>query len=419
MDIAATLDYLFSLTTKGIKPGLERVRTFLNELGNPQNAFRAVHVAGTNGKGSVSNLIYSVLRASGQKTGLYTSPHLLRFNERIVADGREIGDAEVTAFVDSHRASIEKLELTFFEITTALAFTHFKEQGVAWAVIETGLGGRLDATNVLVPAISVITDISIDHEQWLGRTVEEIAAEKAGIAKPGVPLVHGVEDEKARAVIVAKGSAVSEVADAMAEGTSEILEETAHDTTLKIKTGRLSLDNLFLPIPGRHQVKNALTALAALDRLGLDLTEDQVREGFKAAKIRGRLEFVKGQPALLYDVAHNPRKISALEDYLSRFFSRRHIVLVFGVMADKDAASMIRTLDKGRREWVLTRPALARAADPEALKGFVRKAETAPTVAQALEKARTMAGPRGLVVVTGSFYTVAEAMSPDTARRHI
>lgn len=411
MDFQQTLRYLFSLNSRGIKLGLDRVHAFLGELGQPQTHFKSIHIAGTNGKGTVSQLIYSVLRAAGRSTGIYTSPHLLRFNERIIVNNHVITDEAVCAFVEQYRALFDQYELTFFEITTALAFHHFKLSGVEWAVLETGMGGRLDATNVVAPAVSVITDISLDHEQYLGKTIREIAHEKAGIIKAGVPVVFGVTDAEARQVIEETAVKLTDYRDVLEAFESQILEETAQDTSFSVKMERWNLENLYLPLSGRHQVQNALVALAALERVCPDLTEDHIREGFKTVRLRGRLEFIKGAPDLLLDVAHNPKKISGLNEYLIRFFPRRKVVIVFGVMADKNYEQMVQVLEREKREFVFVRPQTERALEVEKLMALRPGGKTAESTAEAVKVARDLAGKRGLVVVTGSFFTVSEAMN--------
>jgi dihydrofolate synthase/folylpolyglutamate synthase len=412
MDIQPSLDYLYSLTTRGIKLGLDRITAFLKELKDPQRHFITVHIAGTNGKGTVGQLIYSVLRASGRNTGIYTSPHIRRFNERIVVNDVEITDGEIVSFVDQYRPLFDKHQLTFFEITTALAFLHFKEKKVEIAVLETGMGGRLDATNVAAPAVTAITDISMDHEQYLGRTLKEIAREKAGIIKKGVPLIFGVTEPEAKQVILDIAAKITDYRDAFEAYEYRVDEETAQDVLFMAKTEKMQIENLFMPVPGRHQIQNAMIALGALEQLNLDLTEDQVREGFKNVKLKGRLEFYRGSPGVLLDVAHNPKKISALNDYLVRFFPKKKTVVVFGVMADKDYPQMIKILRRDKCEFIFTLPKTDRALEPQKLLEAASGAgKIVPDVAEAVKTAKEMAGKRGLVVVTGSFYTVSEAMS--------
>jgi dihydrofolate synthase / folylpolyglutamate synthase len=411
MDMQTTLNYLFSLHTRGIQLGLERVSAFLGELKNPQKHFTCIHIAGTNGKGTVCQLVYSVLKANGRSVGLYTSPHIQRFNERIVVNGAEITDQAICEFVDKYRALFDKYRLTFFEITTALAFCHFKDKKVEYAVLETGMGGKLDATNVVVPAVTAITDISMDHEQFLGKTLQEIAAEKAGIIKKGVPLVFGVSEAEARQVILDKAAKITDYRNALEAYEFKVEKESAQDLLFTVKTDKYSLDSLYLPLSGRHQICNALIALGVLEQLNLELTEDQIREGFKAAVLKGRLEFHRGQPDILLDVAHNPKKMSALAEYLARFFPKKKTFIVFGVMADKDYAQMVKVLQREKVEFVFTRPKVDRALDPQKLLELAGNGKVVPEVTEAVKIAKEMAGKRGLVVVTGSFYTVSEAMA--------
>ncbi|OGJ89406.1 MAG: hypothetical protein A2487_07000 [Candidatus Raymondbacteria bacterium RifOxyC12_full_50_8] len=408
MEFSHTLDYLYSLQTHGIKLGLDRVSEFLRLLRNPHTSFASIHIAGSNGKGSIARLIYEALRAQGYSVGLYTSPHLIRFNERIVTNNEEISDEEICRFVEAHRHEFKDLHLTFFEATTALAFDHFRNQKVDVAVLETGMGGRLDATNIVTPLVSVIGDISIDHEQYLGSTIEQIAGEKAGIIKNNVPVVIGIRNQAAKKVVLDRAPMAM---DAFTAYNATEISETATETAMTI-TGpsSISMGNIVLRLPGAHQVRNALAAVAALKTAVPNVRDQSIRKGFANARVPGRLQLQSGAPEILFDVAHNPAKITALNDYLSRFFTKRNIVIVFGVMADKDTTAMLKILDTGERRFVLTRPATERACDPALLAGMVRTGEVVPEVAQAVTKAVALAGKSGLVVVTGSFYTVGEAL---------
>jgi dihydrofolate synthase/folylpolyglutamate synthase len=405
MNLKKTLDYLYGLTTKGIKLGLDRVEGFLEVLGNPHKNIRSVHIAGTNGKGSVAVLVDSVLRARGLKTGLYTSPHILRFNERIQVNGRAVSDRALAAFVQKYRRHFDRFELTFFEITTALAFDHFSRSGVDIAVVETGMGGRFDATNVLTPLVSVITDITMDHQQHLGNTIGKIAYEKAGIIKPGVPLVFGVSDKRARRAVLKRAGVYTDV---LRDYNAYTVSERPHGFSFRVIMPGRPYSDLFVSMPGGHQRQNALLALGALDNLGIAIPIRTIRKGFGRVRMPARLELRRGRSDLLFDVSHNPAAIAALDRHLERFFPDRKTVIVFGVMADKDHRSMVKSLDRNNRIMIFTRPKTPRAQDPARLARLSKSAQVVPDVKNALKQAKKIAGKNGLVVVAGSFFTVAE-----------
>ncbi|MFH0920969.1 MAG: folylpolyglutamate synthase/dihydrofolate synthase family protein [Fibrobacterota bacterium] len=415
-ELTTTLDYLYGLHTRGIKLGLDRVEAFLAGLGNPHRAYPTVHIAGTNGKGSTSTLIYRALQAQGVRCGLYTSPHLLRFNERIIVDNVPVPDKAICAFVDKHRTAFDKHHLTFFEITTALAFDWFQEQKVKFAVIETGMGGRLDATNVLLPEVTVITDISMDHTEFLGSRIVDIATEKSGIIKPGVPLVFGIDNPRAREVVMRiameKGAPFT---DTQVEYHVELLKDSPEGMTFNAVLGNKRYDNLFIPLSGGHQLKNAMMALGALTRLSPSINDSAIQQGFARAKVTGRLDYRKGTPDILYDVSHNVKGIFALNAHLERHFAGRRTVIVFGVMADKNYGRMFQLLSGQNRELIVTQPHIERAKNAEALVNEAGAGRAVPSVPQALDEAKQMAGPEGLVVVAGSFYTVAEAMEAEAS----
>ena len=407
MTYAEAVSYLLSVgqELRGVKFDLASVSRLLEELGRPDRAWPSIHIAGTNGKGSVAALLDSVLRAAGYRTGLYTSPHLVRVNERIRVGGREISDADFAARFARVQQAVEGLlashELphhpSFFECLTAIAFQHFREAGCQIAVLETGMGGRLDATNVVTPLVSVITLIDFDHEAYLGSSIEQIASEKAGIIKPGVAVVTGAQRPEAAAVI----------------------ERTARERGARlVETGESSLNgSLRVGLPGRHQRANAALALAAIDELrrqGLNLPMDAVARGLAGVRWPGRLEMIEGEghAAVLLDGAHNPAGARALEAYLAEELAGRRLVLLFGAMRDKAVEEIAEILFSRFAAVVLTRPNQKRAASPAALaeaaghlNRCVREIED---VAAAFRAASALAGPDGVVVVSGSLYLVGE-----------
>ncbi len=359
------LDWLFALEQFGIKFGLENITVLLQGLNHPERAFTSVHVAGTNGKGSVTAMVDTALLAGGRRSARYTSPHLVDLTERFVIGGRPVDRDTLAMAVGDVRALVERLltegtlqvQPTFFEVTTAVAFELFRRAGVEIAVCEVGLGGRLDATNVLQPAVSAITSIGLDHEQYLGHTLREIAIEKAGIIKPGVPVVVGrmpaealeaierVARERKAPVVVARAAGVA--SDRAALG------EYAH---------------LMLALPGDHQVSNAVVAVRILETLasqGIGVSKTAIAKGLTDVVWPGRLDARRlpdGREVLL-DAAHNPEGAAALAAFLASRATGRS-PLVFGTMRDKDAASMLRALAPEISALIVTRAVLPRSADP-------------------------------------------------------
>lgn len=409
------IEFLYSLEKHGIKPGLERIRALLDTLGNPQNSFRSMHVAGTNGKGSVCAMAASVLNEAGYKTGLYTSPHLLRFNERITVSGRQITHRELVEAASVTRAASRKAglgDMTFFEFTTAMAFVHFREKKAEFAVIETGMGGRLDATNLAIPMVSIITNIDLDHTAWLGRTIKEIAFEKAGIIKPGAPVVTGVEQKQALSVIRAKAKEAASPVYLMGRDFHASRGEKGLIAYSGISGG---LEGLKIGLPGAHQAKNAAVALAALEVLragGLDISERAVRAGMRKTRWPGRFEILSKKPLVILDGAHNPAGARALEEALEGVKKKR-LILVIGMMADKEMGGILKELVPSSSLVIATAPQGERAARPDEVMELAAKYKkpvfAAPTVKDACKRALFEAAPGDCVCVSGSLFTVGEA----------
>lgn len=376
-----------------------------------------MHVAGTNGKGSVSAMLDSILRAAGLSVGLYTSPHLHRFTERVRIDGREIGRAEVVrrfAEIEETLGRPGAPELTFFEVTTLLAFMAFAAKGIDVGVVEVGLGGRLDATRLVRPAVTVVTRIGYDHCDRLGDTLEQITHEKLGIVRPRVPLVSGVDQPHLRA-LVAERCRESRIP-LHVLGEDFALRPGRRAGTFDY-AGRLgSLGGLRLGLEGAHQVGNAALAITSallLRRGGHPVGDDAIRAGLRRVRWPGRLERLG---RVLLDVAHNADGAEALARALGAMAAPGSVELVFGVMGDKDADAMLGVLVPFARHVTFVRPAIGRAKDPVALAR--RYGGTAvPDVARGLAAARRRAGPRGTVLVTGSIYTVAEARAALLGKR--
>ncbi|HEX7796376.1 MAG TPA: folylpolyglutamate synthase/dihydrofolate synthase family protein [Vicinamibacterales bacterium] len=377
---ATPLEYLFSLEHFGIKFGLENVGAILEALGHPENAFRSVHIAGTNGKGSVTAMIDTALRAAGHKSGRYTSPHLVHLTERFVVDGQQTTQDELsqavdrvrTVIVDLQRRGVLDVHPTFFEVTTAAAFEIFRNASVEVAVCEVGLGGRLDATNVLSPMVTAITSIALDHQQYLGTSIAEIAGEKAGIIKHGVPVVVGPLAGDAEHVIrrVAQEREAPFIRADEGVAVDALPPPSAGGQAFRLRTPRTDYGAVNLRLEGRHQIDNAVIAvrvLECLDENGLAVSPDAIVEGLARVRWPGRLEHVElagGRSALL-DAAHNPAGAEAL----ARFLAQRGVrqPLVFAAMRDKDARGILTALLPYTSSLVLTRATTARSADPQTL----------------------------------------------------
>ena len=392
-DLRPTLERLYGLIGRGQKLGLERMQAACEGFGHPESSFKAVHVAGTNGKGTVSAFVASMLRASGRKVGLYTSPHLCRFAERIQIDGEPIDDTQLAAALD--RVMNEVPDATFFEVATLAAFLAFREARVDYAVLEVGLGGRLDATNVIPPPeIAVITRVAFDHIQELGDTLGKIAHEKAGIIKPGSKVVLGKLHPEAQAVIAARIREVG--AEQVPLGSPE-------------------------PIPGaplaypRIAMIGTNLAVATTVARTLGISPEKMAEGIEGLSWPGRNELLhrNGQELTLLDCAHNPDGTVALShaldpSMLGEIESRRDIALVFGAIQTKNYRAMLKRLEHVAPHRVFVKPPVKSAVEPSEL-AKILKGETADSVADALARARAIVGPKGVVVVTGSTFLVGAA----------
>lgn len=427
MDVKEILAELFSYTQFGIKLGLGRVRLLLSALGDPQDRFPSIHVAGTNGKGSTAAMAASILQAAGLRVGLYTSPHLCDFSERIRIDGRPIGEADVArhylyikrVWASLGKAGVEEGDPTFFELTTAMAFRHFAERRVDAAVIETGLGGRLDATNVLRPIVTVLTTISRDHEAHLGGSISAIAREKAGIIKLGVPVVVGSLVSEAEAVV---GQAARErgakVVRLGEEFRAESVRLTAAGGTFDWTREGACFAGLSIPLAGAHQVRNAAVAAAAATEAArasggaFDVGEQAVREGLRRVSWPGRFEVLSSAPTVILDGAHNPEGMCALIDALSLLPPSERRTLVFGALADKNAGRMLASAGPAFDRIVLVKPDSERAADPRELADLVPggpEVIVRHRAEEALAEILDGAGALDRIVVAGSLYLVGEA----------
>ncbi|MCX6650988.1 MAG: bifunctional folylpolyglutamate synthase/dihydrofolate synthase [Methanomassiliicoccales archaeon] len=410
--------WLYSLENAGLKLGLSNVRALLSRLGDPQDKFGTVHVAGSNGKGSVSALTASILRSGRYRTGLYTSPHLVRFTERITIDGVEMPEARLGKMISEVRELMDDgrfpRPLTFFEITTALSFLHFADQGVEEAVVEVGMGGRLDATNVLHPRCCVITPISLEHTAFLGDTVSKIAYEKASIIKEGVPVISSPQSPEALRMISHMARCHSSSLRAMGvDFQAECIGREMEGTTVRLPS--LGTD-VRLGLLGRYQCENAAVAAECALILGqhIELSKESILEGLAKVRWPGRLDVVLKGPLTILDVTHTPHGASVVAAELDILPGSPRI-LVVGMLRDKDVRGTMRILGPHFDQVICTSARTPRALSSEELlaacQGANPRCRTVEGVSNAVREARQLAGKKGMVMVSGSLYTVGEAMS--------
>jgi dihydrofolate synthase/folylpolyglutamate synthase len=409
------LETMFSLHRFGIKLGLDVMQNILSGLDHPQNRFRSIHVAGTNGKGSVASMITAILQKAGFTVGLYTSPHLVHFNERIRINGHPVSNREVVAAFEAVQAVHSgDREPTFFEFATAMALYAFGHRPVDWAVIETGMGGRLDATNMLSPELSIITNISIEHREYLGHTIAEIAGEKAGIIKRATPVITGVKQPDAIQVVKAKAAAMQ--APCYRQG-QDFRCRRQPDRQFSYYGLDHKWPGLATRLMGEHQVSNAGLALAAVEalmRVGVPIEEDHVRQGLIDTAWPGRLETVSAKPHIILDGAHNLAAARNLGRYLKKHLADRRILLVIGILDDKPYKGMLSALMPTCHRTIITAPIIGRAVPARTLadtaRMYTKDVRFIPQVAQAVKQAIKMADHRDTIVVAGSLYVVGETI---------
>ncbi|MFH2220392.1 MAG: folylpolyglutamate synthase/dihydrofolate synthase family protein [Pseudomonadota bacterium] len=413
-DYDRCLETMYGLRRFGIKLGLSTIRNILKRLGNPQDGFSCIHVAGTNGKGSIASALSSILHSSGYRVGLYTSPHLVHFNERIQTNHRPISNENV---VKSYKAIIRprrgEREPTFFEFSTAMALYEFGMQNVDWAVIETGMGGRLDATNIIKPALSIISNVSLEHQAYLGNSISQIAREKGGIIKRKTPVVTGVTQKNAVSVIEEIAGARSAP---LYRYKSAFRVRRKPDNTFTY----FGIDHLWrdmrTPLLGKHQIDNAALVLAACEILQgkkTHLTRESIVNGLAQTRWPGRLDIVSTSPLVILDGAHNLMAARTLAEYLSENLSGRNITLVVGMMDDKAYKAILRRLLPLCSRAVLTRSDIDHAIAPEKLypvaKKIVSNTQIVHDVGKAVKYAIDTASPDDVVCISGSLYVVGEA----------
>ena len=421
------LDYLYSFVDYSLKHAselakadfnLDRMRDLMAELGNPQDQYPIIHVAGTKGKGSVSALAASALQAAGYKTGLYTSPHLQDYVERIQVDMQPMSHAEMAALVEEIKPAVARVPyLTTFEITTALGFLYFARQGCDAAVIEVGLGGRLDATNIVTPRVSVITSLSLDHTLVLGDTLAKIAGEKAGIIKPGMPVVSSPQKDEALTVL--KNVADENDCDFTLVGRDVEFKPLSHSMdgqTLQVSTSNLPPLALTIPLLGEHQVQNAAVAYAALKASGLDVPDEAIQQGFAATKWRSRFEIARREPPIIFESAHNQDSFARMAKTLETYFPGRQVYLVLGASEDKNLAGMFVEMKDKIKKLIVTRADHPRALEPEKILEIAEQAgvesEALEPVEAAFRRALELSEKDGSIVLSaGSMFVTAEVMT--------
>ncbi|MEX2181080.1 MAG: folylpolyglutamate synthase/dihydrofolate synthase family protein [Gemmatimonadaceae bacterium] len=411
----AALDALFARTTGQWKLGLERVEAFLAELGDPHRRLRVLHVSGTNGKGSVCAMLEAVLRARGLLVGKYTSPHLVDFRERFLVDGRPVDDAAIAGFLERWTPAVDRLGATFFEATTAMGFQLFADAGVDVAVVETGLGGRLDATNTVLPLVAGVSGIGIDHTEWLGTTREEIAPEKAGIFKPGRAAVVGEPDAAIAAILVSEARRLgsSPIRIVSEEGHADGIRVTGAGTRFTWVRGDDRFD-VASGLAGRHQANNAMVALTMLDALPADLWRPVADNlpALRGVRLPGRFS---QHGAWIFDVAHNPDGAATTAETLRATEPTGPVCALVSVLGDKDWRGILRALAPVVGHFVLTNAPTApasRAWNPAEALAFALGAGWSAELLADFDAALALAPARGAtVLVTGSFHTVGDAMS--------
>ncbi|HVW15363.1 MAG TPA: folylpolyglutamate synthase/dihydrofolate synthase family protein [Mucilaginibacter sp.] len=436
MDYKTTLDYLYSqlpmFTRDGpsaFKKDLSNTIELCKRLGDPHKKFKSVHIGGTNGKGSTSHMLAAVLQTAGYKTGLYTSPHLKDFRERIRINGEMISEQDVINFVADHKQDFEEIKPSFFEMTVAMAFDAFAKEKVDIAVIEVGLGGRLDSTNVITPLFSVITNIGWDHMNMLGDTLQLIAGEKAGIIKPGIPVIVGEYQPEVAYVFKEKAEqGNSSIRFASDEWNVELKDERRRandlfhehlDIIVSKKDSELKTQDLGLDLTGTYQLKNVKTVLSAVEELrrhGFVVTDEHIETALKQAKtltgLHGRWEILSQHPLTICDTGHNPEGITEVLQNIGRLrYQNLHFVM--GVVNDKDISKILAMLP-GDATYYFCRPDIPRGLDAESLKlkaeSFGLHGEAYPSVKAALHTAQNNAGENDLVFIGGSTFVVAEVI---------
>ncbi|WP_320045450.1 folylpolyglutamate synthase/dihydrofolate synthase family protein [uncultured Desulfobacter sp.] len=420
------LEKIYKLGRFGIKLELDTISNILSQLESPHKKYNMVHVAGTNGKGSTATCIASILVAAGFKTGIYTSPHLVRFNERICVNGQQISDADVVSAYEAVDAADSKLcrksrRATFFEIVTAMAFYYFAKKNVEWAVIETGMGGRFDATNIITPKVSVITNLSIEHTDYLGHTIKDLAREKGGIIKPGVSIVTAVS----------QASGIDKLADIAQERRAPLyrfkkdfsIRKTPCHPTYNYNGIYKNFKDLTKPLPGEHQRENISLALAAVELIfeqnkdidpRYELTQEIIHKGFEQVHWPGRLEKIMDQPLVILDGAHNLKASVLLGKYLNQTLGDKRLTLVIGILDDKPYEAMLAQLLPRAQRVIVTKAKIDRSIEPAVLTAAIKKifkgdVTVIEDVKEAVSMAISTSCKDDAICIAGSLYVAGEA----------
>lgn len=415
------LTYLDSLNTFGIRLGLDRITRLLALMGNPEGSYKTVHVTGTNGKGSTTATLAAILHSAGVRAGMYTSPHLLDYTERIKIDQTEVTRADFAAAISFTKQCATELvseggeSPTQFEVLTAAAFYHFALYKVEYAVIEVGLGGLLDSTNVIVPEISIITNVALDHADRCGGTLQAIAEQKAGIIKPGIPVITAA-DEAILPVIRTKAASARASLAVLGQQFSACLESlNAGGQVISIKTQLYGqVGPARLKLLGRHQIANGALAVMAALHLGRRderITAAAIEQGLAGVVWPGRFEVIPGRPAIVLDGAHNPAGARVLRAALDEIFPGRSMVFLLGILQDKDIGGIVSTLIRPADAVVVAAPESERAAEPQLVAKLIkaRRTELAASIEEGIHKARSLADQDGVICIAGSLYLIGYA----------
>ena len=412
------LNTIFKLGRFGIKLELDTVTNILELLNFPQKNYKTIHIAGTNGKGSIGTYLSSILSQSGYKIGFYTSPHLIKFNERFSINGQDVSDDEiVTAYQTVDAVDIGKRKATFFEIATAMAFYKFNQKKVDYAVIETGMGGRFDATNIITPEVSIISNLSIEHTDYLGHTIKDLAREKAGIIKDFKPVITGVTQTSGIEFIKKKAKEKSAPIYILRKDFS--YRRNQNSSNFSYRGIYNNLKNLNTPLKGDHQKDNTALALAALELLqdksnNKIFTESNIKQGLKKAKWPGRLDYILDKPVTIIDGAHNKHASKVLADYLKKNFNKTRLTSVIGILDDKPYESMLKNLISTSDRIIFTKAKTGRSIDPLILKKACKKLTNAEItviddVGNACAYAINTSKDTDAVCIAGSLYVAGEA----------
>jgi dihydrofolate synthase / folylpolyglutamate synthase len=418
----STLQFLFDLQLFGIKVGLQNITHLVDFLDHPERRYPCIHIAGTNGKGSTAAMLASILTASGYRTGLYTSPHLIDFTERIRIDGVKIRTEDVIRYTKQLKPLIEKHKATFFEATTAIAFQYFADQKIDVAVIETGLGGRLDATNIVNPILSIITNIGKDHTEHLGNSLSEIAYEKGGIIKYKTPCITGASETLGVFKEIAKNNR-SPLIYVEKKSSIEIQDNSLQGLKVNLATNNNKYNDLIVSLSGEHQGRNLQVAILAAEYLITKgsfsrISKKTIHEGLNAIQkftgLRGRLDAIKTSPLIIADVAHNPDGIKRLCSALQKMFTNK-FVIIFGVMRDKHYVDMMNKLASIGRFFIVVRPDNPRALDVNVIVNILHNRKirsiSAQNVSAGIKLGISEIRQNEPILVTGSHYVVGEAMN--------